>query len=125
MLVPLSFGKAKFISDLHYKNFCIFPIENDGAANRFILLQSGSKLVWVDSDKLRTVLFQFEEKLIPLALPIFELLLTQHQINIIIEGLLCVVAETTTVPELFFRQVHNKFTEHALEELAFPVHNLL
>lgn len=125
MLVPLSFGKAKFISHLHYKNFCIFPIENDGAANRFILLQSGSKLVWVDSDKLRTVLFQFEEKLIPLALPIFELLLTQHQINIIIEGLLCVVAETTTVPELFFRQVHNKFTEHALEELAFPVHNLL
>ena len=103
MLVPLSFGKTKFVSHFHYKNLCIFPIENDGAAYRFVLLQSGSKLMWIDPNKLRTVLFKFEEELISLTLPFFEFLLTQDQINIIIESLLRVIAESAAVSKLLLR----------------------
>lgn len=95
VLVPLPFGKSVLASDLYDQHFGVFPVEDDGSADWLILLQTDSDLMRVKLDDVRGILRKFEEEL---AL-IFWLLVAEHLINVVIVGLLCVIAEPAEIPE--------------------------
>ena len=96
VLVPLPLRKPKLASDLDDQHFGVFPVEDDGSADWLIFLQTDSNLMGVELDDVRGVLRKFEEEL---AL-IFWLLIAEHLIDVVIVGLLCVVAEPAEISEL-------------------------
>jgi hypothetical protein len=122
MLVPLSFREAKLVANSHNQDFRVIFIEDDSSADGLVLLQSSCKLEGINLDKLWTILFELEEELIALTIAIFDFLLTQDKINVVVECLLCMVAEPAGVSQLFLRQVEHKFAEHAFEEFSLPLH---
>lgn len=95
VLVPFPFGKSELASDLNDQNFGVFPVEDNGSADWFILLQTDSDLMRVELDDVRGILRKFEEEL---AL-IFGLLVAEHLIDVVIVCFLCVIAEPAEIPE--------------------------
>lgn len=71
MLIAFSFRKAKLVSDAYSKYFAVIFVKDYGTAYWFVLLDFGGELLWIDFNGRWTVLFEFEEKLIPLPLPVF------------------------------------------------------
>lgn len=95
VLVPLPFRKPVLASDLDDQYFGVLPVEDDGPADWLILLQADSDLMGVELDDIRGILRKFEEELSL----IFGLLVGEHLIDVVIVGLLCVVAEPAEIPE--------------------------
>ena len=121
VLVPLPLRKAVLASDLNDQHLGVFPVEDDGPTDRLILLQPNCNLMGVELDDIRGILCKFEEEL---AL-ILGFLVSEHLVDVVIVGLLGVVAEPAEIPEFVLGQVYDELAENALEEVALLVHAVI
>lgn len=122
VLVPLTFGEAPLGPDSDDENLGVVGVEDDGATYGLVFDHFGDELRWVDLEESGAVLLQFVEEVAALFVPISEILLGEDLVDVVVEGLLGMIAEPVGVLLLFLGQVQQKFAQYALEQLPLFVH---
>jgi hypothetical protein len=109
VLISFSLRKAKLVPNPYGEYFSAVLIEDDGATDRFVLLEFGRELLRIDFNSRGCVLFEFEEKFVSVSIPIFQVFFPDDFIDVIVEGFFSVETETIEIFEFLLGKVDNKF----------------
>lgn len=122
MLVPLALGEAVLVPHSNHQDLGGVAVEDDGSADGLILHEFAGELLGVDADGSACVLLEFEEELVALLLPLLGFLLPQHFVQVVVEGLLSVVAQPVGLLSFLRRQVQQELADYPLEQLPLASH---